>query len=482
MSTRYVYRLAPAVVALVWSGCASVPKRGGMEEVDKEVERRTGHRVHWDQGDPEDAQVADQIRQLVKAPLTLDSAVELALLNNRGLQATFEELGIAQADLVQAGRIRNPSIGVGILFPVSAGAVTGLNFSVAQEFLDLLTLPLRKRVASAQFDQAKLRVTDAVLQLAAEARFAYLNVQAAQQMTALWRTIGEAAQASSELATRQHEAGNISDLTFANQRGAYEQAKLDLARSEADELSARERLTRVLGLWGLETDWKVVDQLPELPRSEISLEHLEAAAIAQRVDLEVARREAQAIAFTLSLARGTRWVGSVALGANGGRDPEGTWSVGPSLQIELPIFDQQQARLARLEAVERQSQQRVLQLAVEIRSEARATRNRLVATRQVVEHYRTVLLPLRERITALSQQQYDSMLLGVYQLLAAKQMEVTSYREYIEAVRDYWIARSDLERVVGGRLTVPPDTMRSSALSGGTNPVLPVKRTSETTP
>ncbi|MEO6420388.1 MAG: TolC family protein, partial [Polyangiaceae bacterium] len=108
---------------------------------------------------------------------------------------------------------------------------------------------------------------------------------------------------------------------------------------------------------------------------------------------------------------------------------------------------------ARLDAMQRQSGDRAAAKAVDIRSEVRSARDRVLLTRRLVEHYRAVLIPLRERIVALSQQEFEAMLLGVYQLILAKQGEINTYREYIEAVRDYWLARSELERAAGGRLS-----------------------------
>ncbi|MDO8142190.1 MAG: hypothetical protein Q6358_11880, partial [Candidatus Brocadiales bacterium] len=134
-------------------GCASVPKEAGFPDVQKLIERRISQRVHWNQGRPEDAAVADAVRYMLQQELTVDEAVQIALLNNRSLQAIYEELGIAQADAVQAGLLRNPIFGAGFRFPdktVGGHRSTNTEFSVVQDFLDLLVLPLRKKVAAAQ--------------------------------------------------------------------------------------------------------------------------------------------------------------------------------------------------------------------------------------------------------------------------------------------------------------------------------------------
>jgi cobalt-zinc-cadmium efflux system outer membrane protein len=201
----------------------------------------------------------------------------------------------------------------------------------------------------------------------------------------------------------------------------------------------------------------VPDRLPELPADEGPLEHLESLAITQRLDVAALGREVETLSRTLSFVQSTRWVGG-SVDAELEIDPLNTGHIalGPGVSVGVPLFDQGQAAVARTRALLRQSQRRLDALAIEVRSEVRVAQARVALTRQVVERYRQTLVPLRERIVALSQQYYDAMLLGVYQLIVAKQNEVNAYREYIESVRDYWVARSDLERAVGGRIGPPP--------------------------
>jgi cobalt-zinc-cadmium efflux system outer membrane protein len=105
------------------------------------------------------------------------------MLNNRDLQGTYTELGVAQADLVQAGFFRNPILDAAVLFPLS-GVRPDLQLSVVISFLDALYVPLRKRVAAAQFEDAKLRVTGTVLDFAAQVRAAFYGHQANEQTLA----------------------------------------------------------------------------------------------------------------------------------------------------------------------------------------------------------------------------------------------------------------------------------------------------------
>lgn len=441
-----------ALLAALAAGCASVPRDAGFDDVKAIARERIGHEIAWHRGVEEDERVRDRVRALLAAPLTVDGAVEVALLRNRRLQATYEELGIAAADLAQAGRLRNPTLAGTVRFPNQSGAVVDTEFSIAQDFLDLFTISLRKHVAEAQFDQAKLRVGNEVLHLAADVRSAYFTLLAAEHMSAMLREISQGQDALGELAERQREAGNINDLELSLEIDAAQSARASVARSDSEVLTARERLARLLGVFGAEASFKTAAVLPEMPEADPPLDRLESIAVERRLDLGAARAEREAIASMLSTARGTRYLPALELGIATQREtPEGLRATGPTATLELPIFDQGQARLARLEAQARQADAIVEDLAIRIRSEVREARNRLVQQRAIVDFYRKAILPVRERILKQSQLHYNAMQIGLSQLLNARQGQTNAYREYIEALRDYWTARSDLDLAVGGR-------------------------------
>jgi cobalt-zinc-cadmium efflux system outer membrane protein len=449
--------LALGALVLGAAGCASTSPGPAFHDVATAVEQRSGHRVAWDAGTGEDTQVQRAVEQMLAHELTVDEAVQIALLRNESLLAMYDELGVGQADLVQAGLLKNPVFGVALAPSEYDTLQPPIIGSVAMDFLDLFTLPARKKIAATELEAVKMRVGDAVLDLAARVRSSYFAVLSAEQVVAMRRTILEAADAAAEMAARQHDAGNINDLDLANEQALDAQVRLDLTRAEGDALAAREQLTQLMGLWGMQTQWRTPARLPELPPAEGSLEHLESLAVAQRLDLAARRREVEALSRIESFVQSTRWTGT--LQAQLEVDPTigaGHSPLGPGVSLSLPIFDQGQASVARVRALRRQSEHRLNALAVDVRSQVRIARERVVLTRKLVDGYRSALVPLRERVVALSQQQYDAMLLGVYQLITAKQNEVDAYREYIEAVRDYWVARSDLERAVGGRIGPPP--------------------------
>jgi cobalt-zinc-cadmium efflux system outer membrane protein len=227
---------------------------------------------------------------------------------------------------------------------------------------------------------------------------------------------------------------------------------LDLTREQLELLRHRERLNRLLGLSGPRVDWTLAEELPAPPEKELPLEHLETLAVARRLDVDAARKQRLLMAHAVSLARSSRMFGRIEVGVDLHQFPDGPRVFGPSLVLELPIFDQRQAVIARLEAQERQAERRLTAVSVMVRSEVRLGQAEVRAARQMVDQYRDVVLPLRSRIVGQAQLHYNGMLIGLPQLLLLKQNEVEAQARYIGAVRDYWVARADLERAVGGRI------------------------------
>ena len=439
------------IVALA-AGCAG--PNASLDRVQSTIGERTGKRVHWNRGGAEDAQIAQGVRELLRRPLTAERAVQVALLNNRDLQARFEEIGIAQADLIQAGLLSNPNFAASVRFPDRSPSGTNVEYSIAQNLLDLLVMPLRKRVAAAQVAAAETRVADEVLKLAAEVKVAFYTAQARQQLVGRLRVVTETNEAAAEFAKHLHDAGNTSNLELANQQGSYEQSRLEVAQTDLQVRRDRERLNRLLGVWGADTAWTMADHLPELPARESSLRNLESRAIAQRLDLQAARMQMNLIGQALALRTKTRFLpAEIKLGVDTERETDGSRVTGPTLDLELPIFNQGQGEIAKLTAQYRQAQRELEAMAINIRSEVRESRDQLVAARDLTSYIGKRLLPTQQQALNLTLQQYNFMLKGAYDLLLAKQNEVAAERSYIEAWRDYWIARAELERAVGGNLS-----------------------------
>jgi cobalt-zinc-cadmium efflux system outer membrane protein len=447
---------AAIAAATALAGCTSVARDASFPRVGELVASRgVEQRLHWDQGTEADAEAKAAVRALLERELTSDAAVQIALLNNPELQADYEDLGVAQADLVQAGLLSNPVFSAAGMPAVGASAGPKIELEITRAFLDLFLRPSRERIASAQLEEARLRVASRVLDVAAEVRAAFVELQGAQQTTELLRQVASTAGAGAEFAARLHAAGNLSELALASETALREQAELEALRAEADELEPRTRLSRLLGLTGAATAWRVRARLPAIPSSDPALDELVARARSERFDLAAARSEETALAEGLDSAESWRYLASADVGVRSEREPgEGFFVVGPTLSLELPIFDQRQAELSRLESRLRQSRLRAAALEVEVDSEVRLAHGRLQLARRLARQTRERLIPERERIVALSMRHYDFMHIGTFELLSAKQAEIAAYREYLTAVRDYWVARAELEHAVGARLPV----------------------------
>lgn len=445
-------RLGAALAVLAsLAGCASLTNQHGFADIERLAAERLGAELHWNGVNiVEDSETAQAVRKLLSRPLTAESAVQIGVLNNRALQATYEKLGIARADLIQAGLLRNPVLSGTAAF----GPSIEWEAALIEDLLNLLTLAARKQAAEAGFEQTKLEVASRVFELAAEVRSAYYALVGDAQALELLRAAARGTEAAAELAERQVEAGTLSRLEQSMHQVLYAQTLLELTRAEVEGRRDRERLNSLLGLWGSEVHWETPGRLPEVPASLPELGHLETQAVKRSLRLAAARQEVEAFATTREMALRFRWLSLLGIGIATHREPDGQFT-GPRIELSVPIFDWGQARVARLQAELRQSEERLAALAVDLRAELRAARDRLIAAHQQVNYLRRVLLPLRGIILTETQRQYNGMLLGVYDLLTAKQNEIDTARDYVAAARDFWLAWSELERVLGERLPVP---------------------------
>ncbi|MEO7412713.1 MAG: TolC family protein, partial [Opitutaceae bacterium] len=250
-----------------------------------------------------------------------------------------------------------------------------------------------------------------------------------------------------------YDAGNINRLELATVQVSAQEAKLEMSRTEAQAGIDREKLNRLLGLSGSQTNWTLAAELPELPEHEMDFSQLEEAALDQRLDLAAAKAQVALAERALALKRNTRFLpASVRVGAETEREVDGSRVTGPTLELGLPIFDQGQAELARLSAEHRRAVANYEGLANEVRSEVRELRDTLRAAHAASEFYNSTLLPQRRLLLQETLLHYNAMQKSNYELLAAKERLLVVEREAIEARRDYWIARAQLERAFGGKL------------------------------
>jgi len=438
------------------SGCiaVAVDPHAGFPQVSQIVTERIGKEVSWTPGTEESPPVLEVVTARLKNGLSENDAIQIALLNNRDLQALYARLGIAQADLVQASLLHNPVIDALTGFPVGGGIVD-LGFGMVMDFIDLLYTPLRKRVATARFEETKLRVTAEVLDVAWRTQTAFYRHQANEQMMEMRRQVAASTTVSFDLAQRMREAGNLRELDLASEQALAEEAKLDLRLAEITVRASRETLNTVMGLWGDDAqNWTVAPvRLPEPPREPLSAEHIESRAIERSLDLAAAGQLIVAATENLGLDRTSTLFPELIVGGKGERDGS-QWEPGPTLTLPLPLFDRGQARIARAQAELRQARELRSALAVRIRAVTRSTRDRLDGHRDRARHYRDVVLPVRDRVVQETQLQYNAMQVGPLDLLRTKEQQIEAASRYIDALREYWLAHADLVLILAGRL--PP--------------------------
>ncbi len=451
---------ACSIAGIGLTGCASLQPREAFPGVADQVQARTGARAVWNQGGSDDQAVMQSVREMLSHDLTADAAVQIALLNNRTVQATYEELGIAQAELVQAGLLTNPVFSALVRFPGGGRGSADVELSVSQNFIELLSVPLRKKAAASQYEAAKARVAAQVVSMSFEVRKGFYMLQGAEQMLDMRRSVLQATAAFFDASKRLREAGNTTELALANDQALYGQAKLDMARAEAEAVKDRENLIALLGLWGPDATIKVAGRLPALPDHETDLTRVESLAVRRRLDLSAAVAELNATYQSLGFTQRFTWLNNAEISVDTEHDTDGSWVTGPGISIPIPIFDDGSAQVSVARARVRQASDRLYAMAVQVRSEARSAHAQMLAAREQALFYELAVLPLRRKITQQTQLQYNAMIAGVFQLLLAKRDEIDAAHGYIQSLQDYWLARTELERAVGGILPAqsPPTT------------------------
>lgn len=432
-----------SLMALSLIGCSRCPEVNECS-VPNLVEERIGKQVNWDN---QRADCECAVQEWLQQPLSADVAVQIALLNNPNVQAEFESIGIAQAELVQAGLLQNPILNGYVRFPNGKDNVTNMEFSITQNILDAALIPIRKKIATAEYNSVQLKVADTLLALAFDVQVAFYSLWAEQERQDLLGTLKEASDAAFELGKAQKVAGNINEPDLLNYETAYVTANAELAKSQTEVIHYKEKMNRLMGI--KIGEWHLTEELPLLPEQELGAECLEEIALNKRLDLEIARWEVEKIGRTYGIKKWWAYTAAM-LGVSMEQEPEGIVEVGPSFVFELPLFNYGQAERARIRALFKQSLERLEALKVQARAEVRSARDRMWVNRELVQLYEKEILPLQEKSVQLAQLYEENMALSVYKLLDIKSAEIQIKIRYFLALRDYWISRAELQRVMGG--------------------------------
>lgn len=449
--SRYRCRKALTLALLPLAGCQTLSPEGSFYEVADTVEGRLGQQISWDAGQYADPYVRSTIENLLAQPLTAETAVQIALLNNRDLQAVYADLGIAQANLVQAGLWKNPIIDGAVTFPTSGSGPTDYTFNIALQVIDILYIPLRKRVAESELAEAKLKVTAEVMAVAGETYLAFIDYLGQKQLAGVFAQAVQSAKASAESAKALREAGNITDYEFESEITQQVEAGVRLAKVRTAASEARERVNRLMGLTGAPTEWHAADRLPSVPARELPTGDVETRVIAASIDLAAARQRIITLGQKYRVVKAVSLVPDLDAGGEIERE-EAENEAGPSFAAEIPLFDWGRARKAsaRLEIMKARDQYTAL--AVRARSFARAERAKLLSARQTALYYANTVIPQSQRLLASAERQYNAMQIGVFQLLQAKERQIKAGEEYVGALTAYWRERWRFAQLLMGKL------------------------------
>ena len=445
MVSRYAARLAVVGMALAGGGCATLGPDRGRVDTDTLVAARSNAALEWAQSPTADADAA----ALREQPMTPVNAVQMALLRSPRLQQEYARLGLIRADVQQALQLANPRLNARRL--TSNGAAT-TTLGLAMPLVDLLVLPSRSRLARADHERAKREIAASILGVTVDVEAAWYGYVAARQIAEMRAEVAKAMVTSADLAQRFFESGNINELQLKQEQAAASQARIDGARATADAQRARLQLNTLIGLSGADAEWPVSAQLPSPVEQEDAAEVLQTLGKTTNLQLMAARQELVVMEGALATTRRFRLLGGTEIGYERETETDGQRLTGPTLNLELPVFNQGQARVARAQALVAQSRARLAELELTAGNAVRLGVEHVRVLREIVDTHRTALIPQRESVVARSQEQQNYMIIGVFELIQAKRQEYDAYQSYLEAIRDYWLARTELVRAVGARL------------------------------
>lgn len=479
--TRKTVFAAIALMTLA-SGCTRIAPQEAFDDVAYDVGNRINKRIAWDTGSDEDLSARAAVKAMLSRQLSPSSAVQIALLNNRELQAAYADVGMAQTNLVQAGLLRNPVFDGAVTWYADAGGTPNLAFGVAWSFIDLLKRPKRKAVARSALEEAKLKVARRVIEHAADTHAAFIDYVAVMQEAELLKSITDSARATVDAAAALRKAGNITELQFEQNQSFLTAAKLELAKAEAMGDEAREKLNVLMGLTGRQTRWSAPHKLPDLPPGMVQVGNVEARALRASLDVAIGRQKLTTLGRQFKLVRKESLLRDIDAGPEfereidvernedtGKTEKNARDAWGTAFGVEIPIFDHGQARKAGVLLQIQQAENELWALAVKVRSSARLSRARLLTTAKTVDYYDKAVLPQSQRILLGTQRDYNAMQEGVFRLIAARRAQITAGQQRIQAQRAHWNAFVRFQQLMSGTLPGGDSarTEMASAASGG---------------
>lgn len=432
---------------VVLTGCSTLSQKEVFDSMNQMTSSKGSGELTWIKSSKDADMVHAQVDSLLKEPLSEENAVRITLINNRALQQTYERIGMAQSDLVQAGLMTNPLLGY------SVGHGNGINKSgvtLELAFLDLLWIPLRKELGGLALEETKLSVGDEVLRSVRDAKKRYIDARVAEESVRLNDDVLKSHEASLQLAARQYAAGNLSKRNVLRIQDEYARARIESIRLNKESVIAREALNKILGVYGEQTRYTLSNTPWSLDPQPPEYEALERLAIANRLDFASAHKRVEYAAKEAGYTEKTALLDEVTveLGSEKSTTESRINSIG--VKIPIPIFDMGQGRLSRTQSLYNQSVQNLVELAVNIRSEVRESYATTRYNYDIAHEYQNTVEKINHDILEQTQLYYNGMLDGIYELLADQRRYRDVKMESLKAVGEYKKSQADLTYTLGG--------------------------------
>jgi len=451
-------------------GCTTLSPGESFDQVADTVHAKLRKEISWDASQYDISLVRSTIEKLLSRPLTPETAVQVALLNNRELQSTYADLGIAQANVVQATLWRNPILDGMVTQPYKGGA-PDYGFNLALSVIDILYVPLRKSVAESQLEETKLQVTAQVINLAEQTYLAFVDYLSEIQRV---RILAEAVKSAREIVESgkdRRETDNITDYDFEAKVAHQMRAEAELARAKPRVVQAREHINRILGLTGPQIEWRSAERLPSVPARDPLPAQLEHKAIDASVDLAIMRQRLVTLGRKYQVVNITSLLPQLDVGGMATRVNE-VDQAGPSFRAEVPLFDWGQARreAAQMEILKERDE--FTAVVVHVHSLAHLHQTRLLSARQITLYYADNVVPQSRRLLDAAKRKYDAMQLGVFELLVAEETHVRASLDHLTALTTYWRERARLAQMLSGKLPEEADGAEANGVAGSQIPAI----------
>jgi outer membrane protein TolC len=444
MTKQRSIKLASLVSLILVAGCSTGDELGSFGKVRAEIQSRAKHQVIW-QRDAATKTKADYLaRQIIAERLSADNAIHLAFLRNPAVQASLADIGIAEADVAQAGRLANPIVSIERI--VGAG-VLEIERTVLFSLMSLFTIGSRSAIARDKAAKARYDASLSIMKIAGDVERSWVEAVAAVERVGLMMRIAESAKLAEQLGNRMSRAGSMKKIDLAKIKVFRAETAGQLAKLRIAARISREKLIRAMGIWGSDLRFRLPKKLPRLPKRPARSRVLERYALIRRLDIRAAHKEVDNLRKSLRLTQATSFINLLEIGGRWNTEKEEgekTQFKGFEVEFAIPIFDPGDAKVDRAKWTYMRAVEALKSVAINARSEVREAYYSYRGGLDLAKHYQSKLVPLSRLISEQELLRYNGMLIGVFELLAATRQQAQAEMRALDAKRDFWLSEGQL--------------------------------------